>query len=57
MHVCNYVYCTLRCFLRVVGFISYCHPDYYPADEPSYLVPDNYCGDRSIVGNAVIGAF
>eukprot|EP00903_Cladosiphon_okamuranus_P016927 g15603.t1 len=36
---------------------SYCHPDYYPSDEdePDYLVPDNYCGDRSIVGNAVIG--
>lgn len=37
-------------------FCSYCHPDYYPGDHPDYLVSiPNLCGDRSVIGSAVIG--
>lgn len=36
---------------------EYCHPSYYPADYDPWLVDQDVCGDRSIVGAAVIGGF
>lgn len=36
---------------------EYCHPDYFSddEDEADFIGGDDFCGDRLITGNAVIG--